>query len=297
MSFSIKEKIRQIFSKIMGFMKIFGRNSQTDAIKSETKSTNFNYHQIRDPKKKALLATLRSMNSYLGLINKIEIFGDHKLIIIIHDTPFINVSVSEVIYRILSRLIELRLIPIVAIDGAHSGDVSTGWLKGITDYSLRGEVVDTLFEQGKLTAVEYLHVKSNTPFILFGPEDEQLYDQAAKLWVELAPLWKFINEDRSGAQIQKALNDPSLRSLCYKFAEFDTLDHKRADKILENMLNKMGEVNQDIAALVCKGNLPQYISTKAEDEFISYVIINPSNTSVDDINEYEKRLNEQVQSR
>jgi len=283
---------------IKKFKNIFGLNSYIDPIKKDTVSTTstLGSQQINDPAKEALLATLKSMGSHLGFIDKIEIFGNHKLIIIIHDTPFINVSVSKVIYRILSRLIELRLTYLVAIDGAHSGDIDTGWLKGITDYSLKAEIVNSLFEKGELTAVEYLHMTSNTPFILFGPEDKELYDQAAKLWVEITPLWKFINKDRTEAQLQKALNDPSLRPLCYKFVEFENLDHKRADKILENVLNKMNEINCNIAVLICKGNLPEYISTNAKNEMISYVIINPSKASEDDIREYESRLNRQVKN-
>jgi len=55
----------------------------------------------------------------------------------------------------------------------------------------------------------------------------------------------------------------------------------------------MNENGSAIAALVCTGNLPQYVCAEARNAHNSYILVDPAKTTEDDVVDYEKRLMEQ----
>lgn len=248
-------------------------------------------------KNKALLATLRKMNSNypeIGLVRDILDCGDEKLMMIIQDTPFINIRVQKVIAHLIDYLTKIRVLSLVGCDGASGGvEISTDWLKRIKDQRLRSDVVDALFEEGKLTGLEYCHVFSSTPFVLFAPEDKKLYEQSVALWKKITPLRNFIDEEKTESRIMQAMNTPKWKPLFDDFQEFLILEQRRASAMVDNLDRKMQEMEVQTSALICKGNLPQNIVAELSQRRISYVIVDPAKAAADDKKTYEKMLSQQ----
>jgi hypothetical protein len=250
---------------------------------------------IKSAKKEALLATLKKMDTdhpEIGLLHEIQDFRDEKLIIIINDVLFVNIGVQKVIAHLIDYFTRVRLLSLVGCDGA-AGDVDTGWLKNIKDQKLRSDIVDSLLLSGKLTGIEYCHVYCSTPFVLFGPEDKELYSRAGKLWEKITPLRNFLDKDKTESRIKEAMNNPKLAPLFTDFQEFIELDRRRAKAMANNQLRKMMEIGTETSAIICRGNLPKYIAEELSDQRISYAIIDPAKVAADDKNTYEKMFSEQ----
>jgi len=136
-------------------------------------------------KKTALLTILRQMHTQLGFVKQVRGTSDGKLLVILENSAFTNVSVQQAIYRILNYLVEIRVLNLVGCDGA-CGEVDTGWLRNVRDQNLRTQMTDSLFKDGKLTGVEYCHIYSTTPFVLFGVDDKDLWDLSCMSSANLA---------------------------------------------------------------------------------------------------------------
>jgi len=249
--------------------------------------------------KKLLLEALQKMHSSIGIIRITQDFGDDKLIVIIHGNRFINPDVQGVIALLIRYLVQIRVISLVGCDGAF-GDVDTDWIKtakdGDTpvkiDQNTQRSIVDALLKAGELKGVEVARMLSSTPFTLFGPESKELYDRAAGLWEELTPLRDLLNRcatpEQQETTLREAMNSPQWKPLVAKFMEFVELDHQRANAIVDRMLEKMRGMNLQTSVIECQGNLPEYISNELSRRRISYIIIDPTKTTPDDIEKYEK---------
>ena len=246
-------------------------------------------------KKTAILATLRTMHSEhpeIGLVRDIKDLGGEKIVLVIHDTPFVNVSIQKVIAVLIDRLVKLRFLSLVGCDGS-SGEIDTGWLKDIRYQEFRDSIIDSLLESGKLTGLEYCHIYSSTPFVLLGTEDKKMYDQAAAVWEKLTPLRNFLDEEKTERRIREAMNIPKLKPLFDDFQEFLKLDQRRANVMVNNILRTMKEMDIEISALICRGNLPEYVVKDLSQRGISYVIIDPARAADDDKKTYEKIFEQQ----
>ena len=247
-------------------------------------------------KQTALLATLRTMHSEhpeIGLVRDIQDLDSEKLMVVIHDSTFLNVSIQKVIAYLIDRLTKLRLLNIVGCDGAFRGELDTGWLKNIRDQEIRKTIADTLLKQGKLTGLEYCHIYSSTPFVYFGSEDEELYFQSGAIWEKITPLRNFLDEEKTVARINVAMNTPELKPLFDDFQEFLKLEQRRAKTMVDNLLRKMQEMGSETSALICRGNLPKHVIEELSHRRISYVVIDPAKAADDDRKTYEKMFEDQ----
>jgi hypothetical protein len=103
----------------------------------------------------ALLKTLQTMPDSIGMVRTTKDFGSEEIIIVIHDAPTVNRSVQRVISELIIRLVSIRVISLVSMDGAFGKDVDTSWLKDMGDQSLQTAIVDGLLNEGRLTGAEY----------------------------------------------------------------------------------------------------------------------------------------------
>jgi hypothetical protein len=247
-------------------------------------------------KRKALLAWLEGcIRKDEGYVTQVIDQHDDKLLVIVHNTPYINGQADRRIVDILTSIVRQRLVRLVATDGGY-GDVDTSWVK-LDDRNMAKGITDELFRTGKLTAVEYVHMNmsSTVPFDLFGAEDKELHEKSILLWNTLEPLWTFLSEDPTPSQVQRASSTPRLGALFPKMYEFIDIEKLRAEAICDNVLRKMEELHLDVAVVVCKGNLPELLLDEAKSRSISCAEVNILRArEKDDLSTYKESLASQA---
>lgn len=296
------DPIKNALSGILnGVKRLWGRKDITNNYSK--KDTLLAKDIMNNYSKKDILAILKGVEkkeSDLGIIIDKKIYNDNKLLIILHDFSFLSASNFKNTFNFIKFLINYRMINLVACDGAiRCEEIDTGWISGIQDLDMQTKIADNLYESGKLTPVEYCHIwakNNNTPFILFGPEDEKLYLKANELFIKYAPLRKYILENgNTESALLDASKIPEFQPLFGYFLEFDKVDHERAKIILQNLLKKMDEKKTEVVIMVGKGNIPKYISEIANEKKISHIIIDPTKSKDDNYVEFEKRIKEQYE--
>ena len=239
----------------------------------------------------ALMAALKVMQSKVGFVGPVVEGRDRRLVVILRDSPITNVSVIENTRIILSRLIDLRLIDLIGMEGAPKGELDTSLLGSIPGQNIQTKTVDSLMSKGMLSAAEYVALNSTTPVHLYGLEDWPLYLQARDAWNKLAPLWEYLHEHESSMSPESlagAVNaNPKLRSLARDYQQFDELVRRRADMFVTNLLQGMSEFPCEACAVSCRGHLPEYMSSVADRKSLSHVIIDPTKSTKDQLRLYE----------
>jgi hypothetical protein len=242
----------------------------------------------------ALVTVLKAMQKKVGFVGPIVEGRDRRLLVIFRDSPITNISVIENTRVILSRLTDLRLIDLVGTEGAPKGELDTSLLTSIPDKNIQKKTIDGLMSKGRLSAAEYVAMNSTTPIHLYGAEDWPLYLQARDVWLKLAPLWEYLHEHEasmSQENLAKAVNtDPKLTQLARDYQQFDELVRRRADVFVTNLLQGMSEFDCEACALICRGHLPEYISSVADRKSLSHVIIDLAKTTKDQLRVYEELI-------
>lgn len=244
-------------------------------------------------RKDVTIEILKKYGKETGTVFEIDDTNDERLIIILRDNPA-NLSERSAIAKALKNFLNTQTVELVGVDGAW-GDLDIGLLKTKIENGKLDEI-EELFEEMKLSPVEYVITLTQKPFILYGVDDETSYKNQAKLWIELTPLRDFFNKLNPNKIKQITTSDDipqNLRHLIPKMNQYTEQEQIRSKKITKNLLDKMSKVGAQISVLVCCGILPDLITENLRQEKISYARIEPSRLNEDKLPIFERNFLEQ----
>ena len=126
---------------------------------------------------------------------------------------------------ILKRLIEQQNLKLILVEGG-SGDVGLSYLRGFGSPENRKDVAEKYLKLGILSGEEYLDIVSDTPLILWGVEQEDLYQQNVKAFLDVESLQAaakpVLDSLRDAVNALKpVVSDPALLELEAKRTAFD----------------------------------------------------------------------------
>lgn len=209
--------------------------------------------------------------------------------IVLFDNDPANYSQQVSMTKIAESIVETGCIEILGTE-AGSGDIDTSWLKRIDDPRVRNQIVDNLFKSLKLAPAEYIHIRASVSFILFGAEDMDLYKKAHEAFMGYTQYRVQNTDSQNGIlRINTANDTPEVRA----FHEFEKLLEMRANKIVENLLNRMKQDDLVIAGLICTTPLVDSIVPVLQKRSLSYARFKPQITAEWDQETYEKQIAEQ----
>ncbi|MHB9156335.1 MAG: hypothetical protein ACYC5N_11735, partial [Endomicrobiales bacterium] len=182
----------------------------------------------------------------LGRVTGAGAFGGNTLVVEIQD-----LHCHGEVQRNISRILELldKTHPLLRVyqEGA-TGQVDTSWLDAIDDGKLRGDILDSLLDEGRLTGAEHYSFASGKYRLVRGLEDAPLYDaNVLRLTRGLAdrPLTDALLKDLSvqaAALEARYFSRPNRRlsALAAKYAK-GGLPAKEYARLLLKMHKKRGE--------------------------------------------------------
>jgi hypothetical protein len=170
---------------------------------------------------------------------------------------------------------------------AGVGDVDTSWPALVSDENLRDNVVDTLFNGLRLSPGEYVVIKAKRKPLLYGAEDDALYEESGKAFAAYSELRR--RDVHDGILRYVPNSDRNLD-------KFVRLLDKRAEKILSNLFRRMAEKRLDIAGLICTTPLMDRVCEQMRQRGTSYVRINPTISEEWQSEKYEQLVENQIGS-
>jgi len=238
---------------------------------------------------------LENFKSDYGIILDTHETFDNRFVLVFRDNAA-NLSERRAVTDALMYITHNRTIRLVGCDGAF-GDIDTSWLGIISDKDMRNKIVDSLFNQMKLTPGEYCHIHAPVPFALFGLEDKELYKRGRKVWNALLPLLDYMHKyGQDGLQkFGKDFSQYELNQQLATWEEFLSIDKERGLVIVKKLIKKMSDMDINESALICQGNLPDYASNFLNNLGISYARVKPRSSSEDNWVPVNTWLKEQLE--
>ena len=140
----------------------------------------------------------------------------NKTVVLIQEVH-VDYGAQKAIAEILRRLAEEDSLRLILVEGGW-GNVSLSYLRTYADLEGRKRVAEHYFEEGKISAEEYLDIISDLPLRLWGIEDPKLYEENMKAFFkiqenqkkilgEIAPLKQALN------RLQEKIFSPELQEL------------------------------------------------------------------------------------
>ncbi|MDP4094338.1 MAG: hypothetical protein Q8920_13360 [Bacillota bacterium] len=238
-----------------------------------------------------LLLLIQQLPQDKGEVIKKYISGKEKLILIMDHIPW-NAGSNSGLANLLRFFTYPGYINLVGTESADNS-VDTEWLANLSRNDMTKEVVGSFVQNLRLSPGEYLSVLPDNHITLWGIDDMEIYQKQMPLWIEALPLVKHMR-DTNGDFYSAPEN---IRALMSAYNEFDRLDRQRAEKMVNNLLKKLGEHDEiyklNAAVMICCGHLPEYAGEYLERINVSHVIIRPFSSSKDEFETYESLLNSQ----
>lgn len=232
-------------------------------------------------KNEILIHLLNAVPDKLGKVESTFHAPDAEFVVIFMNTPW-NYSVQINIAKILSIFVRNGMFEPVCVDNAY-GYIDTAALREFPeDFPLKviEDTADRLLRRFKIGAAEYCScLNPDKPFTLCGIEDEDLHEQAVRLWRSRDGQWTYIESDDTWSS-------PVVDA-------FNELEKKRAGAMYRNLRQKMrrhGVRGANIAAVVCCGRLPQLLSSELKQAGVSYALIRPAKPGPGDHETYLKKI-------
>jgi len=146
--------------------------------------------------------------------------------IIIHiQEAHTNYEGQQHIVSILEQLIKQHGLTLILVEGGQ-GDVSLAYLRSFGPVEHRKTVADRYLKDGLISAEEYLDIVSEAPLILWGVEDQALYQRNVDEFLALEALQGEVKPALAIAReavvaLAPRLFEPALRELDAQRAAFD----------------------------------------------------------------------------
>lgn len=110
----------------------------------------------------------------LGKVTKSVDYSNRKVIVHIQDLHA-NTQAQKNIFSILSLLDKKYGISSIYVEGAPKGNLSTKWLAGSQNQTVKNTVIEAMFSEGELSGAEYYSILSGKTEILKGLENFDIY--------------------------------------------------------------------------------------------------------------------------
>ncbi|MBI4323546.1 MAG: hypothetical protein HY596_04630 [Candidatus Omnitrophica bacterium] len=139
-----------------------------------------------------------------------------------------NPEAQQHLIGILQRLIQEHGLKLILVEGGE-GDVSLSYLRSYGPLENRKQVAEKYLKLGILSAEEYLDIASDAPLILWGVEQQDLYDRNVQAFLEVESLRERLAPIVASARqavdaLEPRLFDPAVRELDAKVRAF--ADHQ-----------------------------------------------------------------------
>ncbi|MDR2192712.1 MAG: hypothetical protein LBO62_07545, partial [Endomicrobium sp.] len=195
--------------------------------------------------------------SNIGKIVESQTFENSPYTIISVQDLHCNSEVQSNIEQIIANLIKNYKISAVFVEGGY-GIVDPGAaFENIRDKSVKSDIIDTLFNYGRLTGTERYYLKNKTEIPLIGLEDRQIHKE------NLARLSKTIGNVAKYGEILSALKSDidylkakylSRENLKFSKTADDYKSGKLSDKkyyvLLKKYINKINNADRDYNPLL-----------------------------------------------
>lgn len=109
-----------------------------------------------------------------------------KLLLLIQDTH-VNYESQKHVAQLLDRFASDYGLRLVLLEGG-SGNANLAYLRGLGSPAARKAVAEEYLQEGILSGAEYLDVVSDHPLVLWGVDDEALYDENVDRFMEVEQL-------------------------------------------------------------------------------------------------------------
>lgn len=194
--------------------------------------------------------------------------------IIIHiQEAHTNYEAQKHIVSILERLIKEHGLKLVMVEGGE-GDVSLSYLRHEGTPEKRQAVAEKYLKLGILSAEEYLDIVSDYPLILWGVEQQDLYDQnldafltTESLQQEVRPLLSTV--DKAVEALRPLLAHQGLNQLDTKVKAFEAHELSLSDYV--DALAQIAA--QDGKTLQQGSNLSRFIEVRRRERSISRELV------------------------
>lgn len=120
-----------------------------------------------------------NIDSQYGSMQKANLDSEkNKLVILIDDSPT-NYQTQLNIASILNQFFDQYTLNLVAVEGS-SGFIDTSEFRNMGNKRSRNEVTNHYMKKGKITGPEFLSITGKHEFVIWGIEDEDVYDSNFK---------------------------------------------------------------------------------------------------------------------
>ena len=149
---------------------------------------------------------------------------DEPLIVHIQEAHA-NLEGQRHLISILEQLIAQRHLKLILVEGGH-GNVGLAYLRDFGSLETRKEVAEKYLALGILSGEEYLDMVSDHPLILWGVEQDDLYQQNVKAFLDVEPLQAaalpvLVALREAVDELKPVVSDPALLELEAKRAAFE----------------------------------------------------------------------------
>ena len=135
------------------------------------------------------LASL-AVPSALGQLSQFDLLANApasaKTLLLIQDAH-VNPEAQRHLAKILDWLASTYGVQLILVEGG-AGDVGLSYLRAHGSRSARREVAEAYLTEGKIAGEEYLDITSDYPLVLWGVEDQQLYDRHVEAFLAVEQL-------------------------------------------------------------------------------------------------------------
>ncbi|MDR1195448.1 MAG: hypothetical protein LBL00_03120, partial [Endomicrobium sp.] len=115
----------------------------------------------------------------LGRVIESKTFADSPYTVINIQDLHCHIEVQKNIEQIMENLQKSYNVSAVFVEGGY-GEVDTGIFGRVKDEKLRNNIIEGLFEKGRLTGAEYYYLKNDVKIPFYGLEDETVHKQNLK---------------------------------------------------------------------------------------------------------------------
>lgn len=203
-----------------------------------------------------------------------------KLIVHIQDLH-VHYEAQKNLAQILEKLINDYKLNLVLVEGGW-GDVSLSYLRDYGSKEKRLEVAEKYLKSGEISGEEYLDIVSDYPLKLYGIEEERLYNEHIKLFLEVEKFQSKAKEYIQGLkevaeELKPRIYSRSLQELSQ--AQKDKDENKiTLVNFCAILAEKAGRVNlelsewQDFSNFVELARLEKTVDFKKADEERKYLV-------------------------
>ena len=215
------------------------KKKQAENKAQEDKNSQATKHASLDPLKllgvpePTVLESIQIPSEYGRITESYQ--GDPKSPLIIHiQDVHVHYEAQKNLAHMLDKLAKEKGLKLILVEGG-SGDASLSFLRPQATKEKRLEVAEKYLKLGKISGEEYLDLTSDYPLVLWGIENEELYDKNLAVFLEVDKFKDQVLTKLQGVQaillaLQQEIFSNDLKTLtkkkgAYEKGELDAVEY------------------------------------------------------------------------